>query len=152
MWGPPRPLNRSQSSAAARSFGPVFEPPRHMPLTEKQKIDAALTRARTELAQSAPSKGSNGDRRAKGRANEKSFVSRQAHSFFATLRASILAFPAKYSRHVVGISDEHRAREILTKAAHEFLAELANFDEKSIDPPGCRPSKATARPHPLLAS
>ena len=30
-------------------------------------------------------------------------------------------------------TDEHQAKAVLTKAAHEFLTELANFSEKAID-------------------
>ncbi|MGA7905118.1 MAG: hypothetical protein WCA06_21005 [Terrimicrobiaceae bacterium] len=30
--------------------------------------------------------------------------------------------------------DEHQAKAVLTKAAHEFLEELASFPEKAINP------------------
>jgi hypothetical protein len=45
-----------------------------------------------------------------------------------------LNFPTRYARHVVGIDNELQAKEVLTKAAHEFLGELASFPEKVIDP------------------
>ena len=61
-------------------------------------------------------------------------VSRQAQYIFICLRASVLNFPAKYARRVVGITDAHQAKEVLTKAAHELLTELASFPEKAIDP------------------
>ena len=105
-----------------------------MPLTEKQKIDAALTAARTELAKSRHHREAMAIAERRGELIEKSFVSRQAQYIFITLRQAILNFPTKYARHVVGIADEHRAKEVLTKAAHEFLTEIANFDSKAIDP------------------
>jgi hypothetical protein len=64
---------------------------------------------------------------------EKSLVTRQAQYIFITLRQAILNFPVKYARHMVGIADEHQAKAVLTKAAHEFLTELSNFSEKAID-------------------
>ena len=60
-------------------------------------------------------------------------VQRQAQYIFVCLRQAILNFPTRYAHHVVGIADEHGAKQILTKAAHEFLEELANFSEKAID-------------------
>jgi hypothetical protein len=39
-----------------------------------------------------------------------------------------------YARHILGIADEHQAKAVLTKAAHELLTELASFPEKIRDP------------------
>jgi len=61
-------------------------------------------------------------------------VTRQAQYIFICLRQAILNFPTRYARRVVGIADEHQAKGVLTKAAHEFLEELASFPEKAIDP------------------
>ena len=60
-------------------------------------------------------------------------VQRQAQYIFVCLRQAVLNFPTRYARHVLGITDEHQAKAVLTKAAHEFLTELANFSEKAID-------------------
>ena len=60
-------------------------------------------------------------------------ISRQAQFIFICLRQSILNFPTLYARHMVGLADEHQAKAVLTKAAHEFLTELASFSEKAID-------------------
>ena len=60
-------------------------------------------------------------------------VQRQAQYIFVCLRQAVLNFPTRYARHVLGIADEHQAKAVLTKAAHEFLTELANFSEKAID-------------------
>jgi hypothetical protein len=105
-----------------------------MALTEKQKIDAFLTAARTELAQSRHQREAMAIAERRGELIEKSFVSRQAQYILITLRQAILNFPTRYARHVLGLSDEHQAKAVLTKGAHEFLTELANFSEKSIDP------------------
>ena len=61
-------------------------------------------------------------------------VARQAQYIFICLRQTILNFPTLYAHRVVGITDEHQAKAMLTKAAHEFLTELASFPEKAIDP------------------
>ena len=60
-------------------------------------------------------------------------VTRQAQYIFICLRQAILNFPSLYARRVVGIADEHQAKAVLTKAAHEFLTELASFPDKAID-------------------
>ena len=52
-----------------------------------------------------------------------------------------MSFPAKYARRILGLSGEHQAKAILTKAAHEFLNELVNFPEK-INPEWLKVSKA----------
>ena len=105
-----------------------------MALTEKQKIDAALTAARTELAQTRHQREAMAIAERRGELIEKSLVSRQAQYIFITLRQAILNFPTRYARHVLELKDEHQAKAVLTKAAHEFLTELASFSEKSIDP------------------
>jgi hypothetical protein len=61
-------------------------------------------------------------------------VSRQSQYILICLRQAILNFPTRYARHVVGVADEHQAKAILGKAAHEFLGELASFPEKIRDP------------------
>jgi hypothetical protein len=61
-------------------------------------------------------------------------VTRQAQYIFICLRQAILNFPSLYARRVVGIADEHQAKAVLTRAAHEFLTELSDFPNKAIDP------------------
>ena len=60
----------------------------------------------------------------------KSTVERQAGFVFIALRQAILGFPSRYARQVVGLTDPRQAKEMLTRAAHEFLNELAGFAEK----------------------
>ena len=64
----------------------------------------------------------------------KELVSRQAAYILITLRQAILNFPTRYARHILGLSDERQAKEVLTKAAHEFLTELSDFPQKCVDP------------------
>lgn len=103
-------------------------------MTQKQVIDSELTKARTELARSRHHREAMAIAERRGELIEKSFVARQAQYIFITLRQAILNFPTRYARHVLGITDEHQAKAVLTKAAHEFLTELASFSEKAIDP------------------
>jgi hypothetical protein len=105
-----------------------------MGMTENQKINAALTAARTDLTKSRHQREAMAIAQQRGDLIEKSLVTRQAQYIFITLRQAILNFPTRYARHVVGIADEHQAKQILTKAAHEFLTELASFSEKAINP------------------
>ena len=70
----------------------------------------------------------------RGELIEKKLVERQAAFIFVSLRQAVLNFPIRYARQMVGLGNEHEAKQILTKAAHEFLSELASFPEKAIDP------------------
>jgi hypothetical protein len=78
-------------------------------------------------------------------------VARQAQYIFICLRQSILNFPTLYARRVVGIADERQAKAVLTRAAHEFLTELADFPNKAINPDWLRSLEADGqddgRPH-----
>ncbi|HEY5813388.1 MAG TPA: hypothetical protein VIT23_12145, partial [Terrimicrobiaceae bacterium] len=78
--------------------------------------------------------GRSAGQRKAGELISKDLVIRQAQYIFICLRQAILNFPIHYARRVVGIADEHQAKAVLTKAAHEFLTELADFSEKAIDP------------------
>ena len=43
---------------------------------------------------------------------------------------------------MVGLGNEHEAKQILSKAAHEFLTELASFPEKCLNPDWLRSVEA----------
>jgi hypothetical protein len=105
----------------------------NMSLTENQRINAALTAARTDLTKSRHQREAMAMATQRGELIHKDLVTRQAQYIFITLRQAILNFPVNYARHMVGIADEHQAKAVLTKAAHEFLTELSNFSEKAID-------------------
>jgi hypothetical protein len=57
-------------------------------------------------------------------------VLKQASFIFVSLRQTVLNFPSRYAREMVGITDPRQATAVLTRAAHEFLNELAGFPEK----------------------
>ncbi len=78
------------------------------------KLRAQAFMAETEAAQK------------RGELIEKSLVARQAAFIFVSLRQSVLAFPSRYARRMVGLPSEHEAKQFLTRAAHEFLTELAD--------------------------
>ena len=59
---------------------------------------------------------------------------RQAQYILICLRQSILNFPTRYARQMIGLPSEHKAKQVLTKAAYEFLTELADFPSKISDP------------------
>jgi hypothetical protein len=103
-------------------------------VTENQQINAALTAARTDLAKARHHREAMAIAERRGELIEKSLVARQAQYIFICLRASILSFPTRYARHILRLSDEHQAKQVLTRAAHEFLTELADFPNKAIDP------------------
>jgi hypothetical protein len=79
-------------------------------------------------------------------------VARQAQYIFICLRQSILNFPTLYARRVVGIADEHQAKAVLTKAAHEFLTELADFPSKIRDPNWLKTIEGDGQGEPLRPS
>jgi hypothetical protein len=78
-------------------------------------------------------------------------VARQAQYILICLRQRVLNFPTKYAHRMVGLRNEHEAKQLLTKAAHEFLIELANFHEKAINPNWLESLEADGqeRDHPL---
>ena len=72
--------------------------------------------------------------RERGELISRELITRQAQYILICLRQAILNFPTRYARHILGLSDEHQAKLLLTRAAHEFLTELASFSEKAINP------------------
>ena len=66
----------------------------------------------------------------RGELIERETVLKQAGFIFVSLRQAILGFPSRYARTMVGITDPRQAQEVLTRAAHEFLTELAGFAER----------------------
>ena len=104
-------------------------------MTENQQINAALTAARTELAKSRHHREAMAIAERRGELIEKRLASRQAQYVMICFRQAVLKCPSRYARRAfVGIESEHKARQVLTKAAHEFLTELAGFSEKIVDP------------------
>ena len=65
--------------------------------------------------------------RRRGELLDKGRIQRQIADIFVALRRSILNFAPRYASRMVGLPDEHTARQILTEAAHEFLTELSGL-------------------------
>ena len=60
----------------------------------------------------------------------KTRIKAQIGDVFVALRAAILNFSPRYASRMVGLPDEHAARQILTEASREFLTELSDLPEK----------------------
>ena len=126
-----------ETFAQVKGSEPRFRPKGKTEETTRQRV-SELSEAYLEARNSKlQSRAFLAEVQAKEKAGElisRQLVSRQAQYIFICLRQSILNFPTLYARRVVGIADEHQAKQILTTAAHEFLTELASFSEKAIDP------------------
>ena len=59
--------------------------------------------------------------RRRGELLDKRRIAAQIGDVFVALRQAILNFAPRYASQMVGLPDEHTARQILTEAAHEFL-------------------------------
>jgi hypothetical protein len=68
--------------------------------------------------------------RKRGELLDKRRIAGQLGDILVALRRSILNLPARYASQMVGLADEHAARQTLTTAAHEFLVELSGLPEK----------------------
>ena len=66
----------------------------------------------------------------RGELIERETVLKQAAFIFVSLKQSVLNFPGRYCREMVGLTDPRQAQAVLTRAAHEFLNELSDFAEK----------------------
>jgi hypothetical protein len=68
--------------------------------------------------------------RRRGELLDKERIQRQLADIIVALRQSILNFSPRYASRIVGLPDEHAARQVLTAASHEFLTELSQLPEK----------------------
>ena len=94
-----------------------------------------MTKARTDLARSRHQREAIAIAERRGELLiSKDLVTRQAQFILICLRQAVLNFPTRYARRAVGIVDEQQAKAILTRAAYEFLNELADFPSKIRDP------------------
>ena len=59
--------------------------------------------------------------RRRGELLDKRRIAAQIGDVFVALRQAILNFAPRYASRMVGLRDEHAAKQILTTAAHEFL-------------------------------
>jgi hypothetical protein len=66
----------------------------------------------------------------RGELLDKERIQRQLADIIVALRQSILNFSPRYASRMVGLPDEHTARQILAEASREFLVELSELPAK----------------------
>ena len=63
---------------------------------------------------------------------DKRRIAAQIGDVFVALRQAILNFGSRYASRMVGLRDEHEAKQILTTASHEFLTALSGLSPEKI--------------------
>ena len=102
-------------------------------LAKKQKVDAGLTIARTELARMRYHREAMAVAERRGELITKRLVEQAAYLMIA-FRQKMMALGQSWSRRFVGLSDVHQAKRLIDEMARETLAELAHLPEKVTDP------------------
>jgi hypothetical protein len=70
--------------------------------------------------------------RRRGELLDKRRIAAQIGDVFVAFRAAVLNLPARYSSRMVGLPDEHTARQVLTEASREFLTTLSELRPEKI--------------------
>ena len=70
--------------------------------------------------------------RRRGELLAKRRIAAQIGDVFVALRQAILNFAPRYASQMVGLRDEHEAKQTLTTAAHEFLTALSGLSAEKI--------------------
>ena len=70
--------------------------------------------------------------RKRGELLDKRRIAAQIGDVFVALRQEILNFAPQYASRMVGLRDEHQAKQTLTTAAHEFLIRLSELRPEKI--------------------
>ena len=70
--------------------------------------------------------------RRRGELLDKRRIAAQIGDVFVALRQAILNFAPRYASQMVGLRDEHEAKQILTTASHEFLTALSELRPEKI--------------------
>ena len=70
--------------------------------------------------------------RRRGELLDKRRIAAQIGDVFVALRQAILNFAPRYASQMVGLRDEHEAKQILTTASHEFLTALSGLSAEKI--------------------
>jgi hypothetical protein len=70
--------------------------------------------------------------RRRGELLDKRRIAAQIGDVFVALRQEILNFAPRYASQMVGLRDEHEAKQILTTASHEFLTALSELRPEKI--------------------
>ena len=87
--------------------------------------------------------------RRRGELLDKRRIAVEIGDVFVAFRTEVLSFPARYAAQMVGLRDEHEAKQTLTKAAHEFLIRLSELrPAKIFQHEGTRAKSLSGRPPP----
>jgi hypothetical protein len=70
--------------------------------------------------------------RRRGELLDKRRIAAQIGDVFVAFRAAVLNLPARYSSRMVGLADEHAARQVLTEASREFLTALSGLSPEKV--------------------
>ena len=70
--------------------------------------------------------------RRRGELLDKKQIGAEIADVFVAFRAEVLNFPTRYASQMVGLRDEHEAKQILTRAAHEFLTALSGLSPEKV--------------------
>ena len=73
--------------------------------------------------------------RRRGELLDKRRIAGQIADVFVAFRAAVLNLPARYSSRMVGLADEHAARQVLTEASREFLTALSELSPEKVFQP-----------------
>ena len=103
-------------------------------LAKKQKVDAGLAIARTELAKIRCHREAMAIAERRGELITKKLVEQQAAYLMITFRQKMLGLGASWCRRFVGLKDAHEAKVLIDEMARETLTELAKLPEKVTDP------------------
>jgi phage terminase Nu1 subunit (DNA packaging protein) len=103
-------------------------------LAKKQKVDAGLTIARTELAQMRCHREAMAIAERRGELITKKLVEQQAAYLLVALRQAILNVPQTYARRIVGLKDAKAAKAMLHEMAISLLNDLKDLPSKVTDP------------------
>jgi hypothetical protein len=103
-------------------------------LARKQKVDAGLTVARTDLARLRWQREAMAIAERRGELITKKLVEQQAAYLMITFRQRMMNLGASWSRRFVGLQDVHEAKRLIDEMARSTLTELAHLPEKVTDP------------------
>jgi phage terminase Nu1 subunit (DNA packaging protein) len=118
----------------APKIKPKISPAEERERADRRKADAELTAERSKGVRAKRLQSELFLAKARGELIPKTLVQTQASFLVVAIRSRICQLPATYSRRILNISDVEVARAILTKAAHELLAELQDLPKKVTDP------------------
>ena len=103
-------------------------------LAKKQKVDAGLTIARTELAKIRCHREAMAIAERREQLIEKRLVERQAAYLLVALRQAILNVPQTWCCRLMGLNDAAQVSRILREMAFSILGEIKDLPAKVTNP------------------